>query len=81
MRTCPPQLSTVCSDAEWQEMLAHVQSDVVELRDNRYDQIIHMVSAAVGAEAFYQLTNNAVRSESIEQARELDGKAAQVLYG
>jgi predicted ATPase len=70
-----------CSDAEWQEMLAHVQSDVVELRDNRYDQIIHMVSAAVGAEAFYQLANNAVRSESIEQARELDGKAAQSWVG
>ena len=59
-------------------MLDHVQSDVVELRDNRYDQIIHMVSAAIGAEAFYQLANNAVRSETIEQARELDGKAAQV---
>lgn len=25
----------------------------VELRDNRYNQIIHMVSAAVGAEDFY----------------------------
>jgi hypothetical protein len=27
--------------------------NVVELRDNRYDQIIHMVSAACGAEDFY----------------------------
>jgi len=25
----------------------------IELRDNRYDQIIHMVSAANGAEEFY----------------------------
>lgn len=52
--------------------------DVVALRDNRYDQIVHMVTAASGAEKFYQLSNNAVRSESIELARELDGKAAQV---
>lgn len=25
----------------------------IEIRDNRYNQIIHMVSAAVGAEEFY----------------------------
>lgn len=27
----------------------------VELRDNRYNQIIHMVSAAKGAEEFYSV--------------------------
>jgi len=27
--------------------------NVIDLRDNRYDQIIHMVSAACGAEDFY----------------------------
>ena len=30
-------------------------SSVVEVRDNRYNQIIHMVSAANGAEEFYSL--------------------------
>ena len=59
-------------------MLDAVGKDVVGLRDNRYDQIIHMVTAASGAENFYQLANNTVRSESLEMARDLDGKAAQV---
>ena len=35
-------------------------------------------SAAKGAEEFYQVTNNAARSEGLELARELDTKAAQV---
>ena len=35
-------------------------------------------SAAKGAEEFYQVTNNIARSEGLEEARELDTKAAQV---
>ena len=30
----------------------------VELRDNRYNQIVHMVSAAYGAEDFYSTEVN-----------------------
>lgn len=52
--------------------------DSVQLRDARYDQIIHMVTAANGAEPFYQLTNNSTRTEGFQLARELDAKAAQV---
>ena len=59
-------------------MLDHVDSDIVGLRDNRYDQIVHLVTAASGAEKFYQLENNTVRTEGIELARERDAKAAQV---
>lgn len=29
--------------------------NAIELRDNRYNQIIHMVSAASGAEEFYTI--------------------------
>lgn len=35
----------------------------------RYDLILHMISAANGAEKFYQ-----VRKESIEEAKDLDQK-------
>ncbi len=52
--------------------------DSVQLRDARYDHVIHMVTAAIGAEAFYQVTNNDTRKEGIEQARERDTKSAQV---
>ena len=36
------------------------------------------VTAAKGAEAFYQLENNKTRSEGLDLARELDDKACQV---
>ena len=59
-------------------MLACVHCDKVQLRDNRYDQVVHMVTAASGAEKFYQLNNNAVRSEGFELALERDARAADV---
>lgn len=53
----------------------------VELRDNRYNQIIHMVSAANGAEEFYSTEDHACRSEGVELARELDYNAAAAWVG
>jgi predicted ATPase len=70
-----------CSKSEWQEMLDYVKSNPVELRDNRYDQVVHMVTAASGAESFYQLDNNSTRSEGFELARERDTKAAESWVG
>lgn len=43
------------------------------LRDQRYDAVVHLVTAADGAENFYTLANNEVRTESIEQAVEIVG--------
>jgi thymidylate kinase len=40
----------------------------------RYDMVLHLVSAADGAESFYTLSNNAARTETPEQARALDKK-------
>lgn len=39
---------------------------------DRYDAVFHLITAADGAEEFYTLENNKARSESAEQARELD---------
>ena len=44
------------------------------LSSERYDMVIHLVTAASGAEEFYTLDNNAARSESAEQAIEVDRK-------
>lgn len=52
--------------------------DSIHLRDARYDQVVHMMTAANGAEAFYQLDNNPARSEGLELARDLDSRAANV---
>lgn len=53
----------------------------VDLRDNRYDQIIHLTTAANGAEQFYNLDNNHTRTESIELAREIDERLAKAWCG
>lgn len=45
--------------------------DLSDVRDS-YDAVIHMVTAADGAEHAYTLENNAARSETPEQARQLD---------
>jgi hypothetical protein len=37
----------------------------VYLRDRRYDLVLHMVTAADGAEKFYNLSNNLARYEVI----------------
>lgn len=46
---------------------------VDSLRDS-YDAIFHLKTAADGAEKFYTLENNIARSETIEEARDLDRK-------
>lgn len=66
---------------KWEKMMAANGWNSVELRDNRYNQIIHMVSAANGAEDFYTTEDHACRSESVEFAKELDHKAAAAWIG
>ena len=81
VRMFPPPctiLLIVCSAEDWQKILSGLGCDSIQLRDARYDQVVHMMTAANGAEQFYQLANNATRSEGLELARELDTKAAQV---
>lgn len=41
------------SKEKWEKMTSANGWNAVELRDNRYNQIVHMVSAANGAEEFY----------------------------
>ncbi|XP_001600611.1 TRPL translocation defect protein 14 isoform X3 [Nasonia vitripennis] len=73
--------SAFISKDKWELMMASNGWNNVELRDNRYNQIIHMVSAANGAEDFYSTEDHACRSEGIELARDLDYKAASAWVG
>ncbi|XP_066594018.1 TRPL translocation defect protein 14 isoform X2 [Prorops nasuta] len=73
--------SAFISKDKWELMMASNGWNNVELRDNRYNQIIHMVSAANGAEDFYSTEEHACRSEGVELARELDHKAASAWIG
>ena len=48
---------------------------------NRYDMILHLVTAADGKEEYYTLENNSARTETIEEARELDKKTLNAQIG
>jgi len=63
---------------DWVQMCKKNKWNNVELRDGRYNQVIHMVSAAKGAEHFYDVQNHVSRTEGIELARHLDDLTAQV---
>ena len=51
-----------------------------ELRE-RYYAVIHLVTAALGAEHAYSLSNNEARSESLEYAREVDMNSRKAWAG
>ncbi|KAL5017121.1 hypothetical protein ScPMuIL_006710 [Solemya velum] len=67
--------------ADWEKMKAENKWNEVDLRDNRYNQIVHMVSAAHGAEDFYTTKGHKTRHEDIELARKLDDITAQSWVG
>ena len=61
------------TDLEFNCVLSELGLNEVELRDG-YDGVFHLVTAAKGAEQFYTTANNAARTESVQQAAELDDK-------
>ena len=63
----PRRAVSVVPKEQWDEIMKrNGWSSVVEVRDNRYNQIIHMVSAANGAEEFYSLEVSAVEGRGVE---------------
>jgi predicted ATPase/CYTH domain-containing protein len=65
----------------WEVVMDEFSWNVVDLRDKRYDAVIHMVTAAIGAETFYTTENNAARTENLQQARDLDFKVLNAWVG
>lgn len=58
---------------EFAQVLRTLQTNEIDLRDN-YDAVFHLVTAAKGAADFYTTANNSARSETPEEAAELDDK-------
>uniref|UniRef100_A0AC35UD53 AAA_28 domain-containing protein n=1 Tax=Rhabditophanes sp. KR3021 TaxID=114890 RepID=A0AC35UD53_9BILA len=52
----------------WEELCKRLGLDTFHLRETRYNQVVHMVTAADGAEKFYTVMNNNARSEGIAEA-------------
>uniref|UniRef100_A0A0K8WLJ6 NadR/Ttd14 AAA domain-containing protein n=1 Tax=Bactrocera latifrons TaxID=174628 RepID=A0A0K8WLJ6_BACLA len=73
--------SAYISKEKWEKMMSANNWNPIELRDNRYHQILHLVSAANGAEDFYTTEDHACRSEGVDMARDLDYKSAAAWVG
>lgn len=58
--------------SQWNAVLEDLCLHSEIVRDNRYDAIIHMVTAADGAEQFYGQHITETRYESAEEAKEKD---------
>lgn len=59
---------------QWEELLKAIDKTVVEIRDARYEAVIHMATAAKGAVQYYTYSNNAARTETPEQACAVDDR-------
>jgi hypothetical protein len=53
----------------------------MQIRDNRYDAVIHLATAADGAESFYGALGNEARYESVDEAKEKDHLIRQAYMG
>jgi predicted ATPase len=73
--------SAYIDESLWQALLDEVGWTVVHLRDRRYEQVIHLTTAANGAEKYYNLASNEARYESIEEACRVDSKIQNAWTG
>jgi len=64
----------------YSKSLANFELNEISARD-QYDAVFHLVTAAKGAEQAYTTLNNAARSETPEQAIDLDTKTMQAWVG
>ncbi len=67
-------------EMEFYSVLNMIGISEVELRDN-YDAVFHLVTAAKGALEFYTTANNTARTETVEEAAELDDKLISAWTG
>lgn len=61
----------------WDKMLNKLNLEEIEISDNRYHHVVHMQSAANGAEKFYSVEDHAARFEGLELARDRDRRAME----
>lgn len=78
-------ISAYMTPETWNDITSAVGTSTEELK-NRYDAVLHLVSAADGAEQFYTTANNAQRYEKADEAglqiaRDLDKKVINAWSG
>ncbi|KAI3382968.1 hypothetical protein SNEBB_003130 [Seison nebaliae] len=67
---------------EWEEIIKDQPNwNDIDLRDNRYNQVVYLQTAADGAEKYYGTATHSCRSENIGLARDLDKLALSAWIG
>jgi predicted ATPase len=66
---------------EFKALLSGENLDIISARDTRYNAILHLVTAADGAEAHYSLDNNLARHETPDEARQKDAATQNAWVG
>jgi hypothetical protein len=73
--------SAYLPEAAWRRLLDETGFSEAHLCEARYDAIIHLVTAAIGAEHSYGTCTNAVRYETLEEARGVDERLRHAWRG
>ena len=73
--------SAYVDDELFAELLKDEDLDVIGARDMRYNAVLHLVTAADGAERYYTLENNVGRYENLSEAKQLDAKTQKAWAG
>jgi hypothetical protein len=68
-------------EAAWRRLLDESGVGEAHLGEQRYDAVIHLVTAAIGAEHGYGTCTNAVRYETLEEARVVDERLRHAWRG
>lgn len=73
--------SAYTNDNVWQAILDETGWSTIQLRDRRYEAVVHLVSAADGAESHYHSDNNEARYETLKEAVDLDKRLINAWVG
>lgn len=65
----------------WESMLEENGWDMVNIRDGRYEMVVHLITAADGALDYYTLENNMTRTEAPHEACDLDRRTQAAWVG
>ncbi len=69
------------NEGEFGKLMHEFGATSVTWRDMPYGAVIHMKTAAYGAEKHYTLSNNSARTEGIDLARKLDDRTLEAWVG
>lgn len=73
--------SAFVSKTAWQALVDELGSSTINLRENRYDAVVHMVTAADGAESFYETVTNEARYNTAAESVVIDKKLREAYMG